>query len=186
MPNYPSVQFNRPNLEQAEALHQSALTLFEEQQFREALELLERAIGLDQIGALNQYLSLRAECARRIERPSPQLALDWYNHAKSLTAEGRFHDAQVAYQEAMTLDSSFLWPGNNLAWMLSTSTERTVRDGHEAVRVAEEVCQRSNWSCWAFLGTLAAAYAEAGRFPKEKKGTEVRRWAARAAARPPR
>jgi hypothetical protein len=33
-------------------------------------------------------------------------------------------------------------------------------------RFAIEVCEKSNWNCWSFLGTLAAAYATAGEFAK--------------------
>jgi Flp pilus assembly protein TadD len=53
---------------------------------------------------------------------------------------------------------------NNLAWLLATAPEARSRDGSEAVRLAELACQLSNYQVTAYVGTLAAAYAEAGRF----------------------
>jgi hypothetical protein len=39
-----------------------------------------------------------------------------------------------------------------------------VRDGKEAVRLAEQACELTGHKRPLFLGTLSAAYAEAGRF----------------------
>jgi hypothetical protein len=50
--------------------------------------------------------------------------------------------------------------------MLSTSKDRSVCNGTEAVQLALAACQRSNWNCWAFVETLAAAYAEVGDFER--------------------
>jgi hypothetical protein len=41
-----------------------------------------------------------------------------------------------------------------------------VRDGTAAVQYAEHACQLTDYQQTAHLGTLAAAYAEAGRFPE--------------------
>ena len=53
---------------------------------------------------------------------------------------------------------------NNLAWLLATSPDSTARNGAEAVRLAEQGCRLSGYQQAQLLGTLAAAYAEAGRF----------------------
>jgi tetratricopeptide (TPR) repeat protein len=50
--------------------------------------------------------------------------------------------------------------------MLSTSKDDSECNGPEAVRLALEACEKSNWNCWAFLGTLAAAYAAAGDYER--------------------
>lgn len=55
-------------------------------------------------------------------------------------------------------------PANNLAWLLATCPVAELRDGKEAVRLAEHVCADAAWREPATLDTLAAAYAEAGRF----------------------
>lgn len=53
---------------------------------------------------------------------------------------------------------------NNLAWALATSPEAVKRDGALAVELAEEACQETQYQMTTLVGTLAAAYAEAGRF----------------------
>jgi tetratricopeptide (TPR) repeat protein len=88
-------------------------------------------------------------------------------HAKmgELLAElGRSQEAIVHYREALRLQPD-LWPVlNNLAWILATDPNPANRDGQAAVRLAEHACvvtgQREPW----VEGTLAASYAEAGRF----------------------
>jgi len=53
---------------------------------------------------------------------------------------------------------------NELAWILATDPDSTVRDGEEAVRLSERACALTNRGRPKFLLTLATAYAEAGRF----------------------
>ncbi len=53
---------------------------------------------------------------------------------------------------------------NNLAWSLATDPDATHRNGTLAVRLAEDACQRTHYKVTIMVGTLAAAYAEAGRF----------------------
>jgi Flp pilus assembly protein TadD len=55
---------------------------------------------------------------------------------------------------------------NNLAWLLATCSDDTLRDGKEAVECAERACRLTMNKQTAYIGTLAAAYAEAGRFPE--------------------
>jgi hypothetical protein len=53
---------------------------------------------------------------------------------------------------------------NNLAWSLATNRDPTKRDGEMAVKLAEDACQRTQFKETIMVGTLAAAYAESGRF----------------------
>jgi Flp pilus assembly protein TadD len=55
---------------------------------------------------------------------------------------------------------------NNVAWWLATDADTAVRNGKAAVQLAERAVQVCNGRAPAVLGTLAAAYAEAGRFPE--------------------
>jgi tetratricopeptide (TPR) repeat protein len=52
----------------------------------------------------------------------------------------------------------------SLAWLRATSSDPAWRDGAEAVRLAERACQVTGYADPDDLDTLAAAYAEAGRF----------------------
>jgi tetratricopeptide (TPR) repeat protein len=53
---------------------------------------------------------------------------------------------------------------NALAWILATNPDGRVRDGAEAVRLAEQAVRETRGANPVVLGTLAAAYAEQGRF----------------------
>ena len=57
------------------------------------------------------------------------------------------------------------WPEalNNLAWILAANPDATLRNGPEAVTLAERACKLTDYKEGVFVGTLAAAYAEAGR-----------------------
>jgi membrane associated rhomboid family serine protease len=53
---------------------------------------------------------------------------------------------------------------NGLAWTLATDRNSALRNGPEAVKLAEKACERSNWKTAEYVDTLAAAYAEVGRW----------------------
>jgi tetratricopeptide (TPR) repeat protein len=55
---------------------------------------------------------------------------------------------------------------DGLAWFLATYPDATLRNGPEAVRLAEHACTVTRRGDPTLLDTLAAAYAEAGRFPE--------------------
>jgi Dolichyl-phosphate-mannose-protein mannosyltransferase/Tetratricopeptide repeat len=55
---------------------------------------------------------------------------------------------------------------DELAWLLATYPDSNARDGAEAVRLAARACELTDRRVPALLATLAAAYAEAGDFPR--------------------
>ncbi|MFO0893072.1 MAG: tetratricopeptide repeat protein [Isosphaeraceae bacterium] len=55
---------------------------------------------------------------------------------------------------------------NNLAWMLSTCPDESLRDGVRAVALARQACEATHWEHPFCLGTLAAALAETGAYPE--------------------
>ena len=62
---------------------------------------------------------------------------------------------------------------NNLAWILATDPDAVVRNGVEAVQRAERACQLTGYKQPSMISTLAAAYAEAGRFPEAVTTAEM-------------
>ena len=76
----------------------------------------------------------------------------------------RFTDAVSYYQRALELDTNSVLALNNLAWLRATASDPILRNGDEAVQLAERACQLTNYKEPFLIGTLAAAYAEAGRF----------------------
>ena len=55
------------------------------------------------------------------------------------------------------------------AWTLATCPDDKVRDGRKAVELAEKLCPAEAQVPVEYLDTLAAAYAEAGRFDDARK-----------------
>jgi hypothetical protein len=55
---------------------------------------------------------------------------------------------------------------NDTAWVLATSRDASIRNGNEAIVLAEHAVQLSSAREPAILGTLAAVYAETGSFDK--------------------
>jgi Flp pilus assembly protein TadD len=75
-------------------------------------------------------------------------------------------EAMAYYQKAIELQPQFVPAQINLAWMLATWPEPSVRNGGKAVALAKQANQFSKDKDPLILRTLAAAYAEAGRFPE--------------------
>ncbi len=84
--------------------------------------------------------------------------------ALALDSQGQVGEAAGHYREAVRLSPDTPLYLNDLAWFLATNPKAELRDGAEAVRLAERARDLSGGKqalCW---GTLDAAYAEAGRF----------------------
>lgn len=79
------------------------------------------------------------------------------------------------YRESLRADPNRPEAMNNLAWILATHEDAKLRDGAEAVRLAEQACRLTERRLAMTIGTLAAAYAEAGRFPEAIKAAEEAR-----------
>ena len=61
---------------------------------------------------------------------------------------------------------------NDLAWILATDPRPEIRNGPDAVEFAIQACGFTRGTQPVFLGTLAAAYAEEGRFDDAVSATQ--------------
>lgn len=86
------------------------------------------------------------------------------NLASVLNKSGLVKEAVSEFEEALRLDPDSLEGLNNLAWVLATSIHDDIRNGAAAVQYAERACRIAGTNTPFFAGTLAASYAEAGRF----------------------
>jgi Flp pilus assembly protein TadD len=84
----------------------------------------------------------------------------------ALATQGKVDEAISHYRIACHLPSSASDSSamNNLAWILAASSTPERRDGAAAVKLAARACELDHNQQPIFIGTLAAAYAEAGRF----------------------
>ena len=86
------------------------------------------------------------------------------NLADALTRLGRYGEAVSYLEAALRVNPNSTRAMNNLAWTLATCPEAGVRDGARAVELGEHACALTHYKQTIFIGTLAAAYAESGRF----------------------
>ncbi len=86
------------------------------------------------------------------------------NFASALLRLGQTQAAVNQWEEALKIDPDSAEALNNLAWVLATSEAAELRDGQRAVQLAERACELTQSKQTIMVGTLAAAYAEAGRF----------------------
>ncbi len=96
----------------------------------------------------------------------PDSAEPHNNLGNALRQEGRIGEAISHYQKALEIQPQSVPVQNNLAWMLATCPGASFRNGAKAVELAEQANQLSGNQNPLILRTLAAAYAEAGRFPE--------------------
>jgi spermidine synthase len=94
----------------------------------------------------------------------PDPADEQYTIAAKLYDQGNHPAALAHYKLALQSDPELPEALSNLAWLLATTPNDSLRNGAEAVQLAEKACALSRNRVPAFVGTLAAAYAEAGRF----------------------
>jgi protein O-mannosyl-transferase len=81
-----------------------------------------------------------------------------------LRQAGSAKEAIAHFQEALQIQPGNPLVENNLAWLLATSPEASLRDGARAVELAQHAKTLLGGENAVVLHTLAAALAEAGRF----------------------
>ena len=95
-----------------------------------------------------------------------------YNLGNTLLYLMRPKDAVAEYERAFQMNPKDAEALNNLAWVLATWPDSTGRDGAKAVEWAEKADALTERRSAVHGATLAAAYAEAGRFPEAIKTCE--------------
>jgi tetratricopeptide (TPR) repeat protein len=94
----------------------------------------------------------------------PGLAEVHGNLAMALGEQGKPADAITHWREVVRLEPTNLRAVNQLAWSMATAPEASLRNGAAASELAQWAVKLSRGLEPIPLATLAAAYAEAGRF----------------------
>jgi len=87
-----------------------------------------------------------------------------YNLGNTLLQMGQASEAVIEYERAVRINPKDTQALNNLAWVLATWPGALIRDGTKAVELAERAESLTQRRSPVISGTLAAAYAEVGRF----------------------
>ena len=165
----------RDNANNAKALGGLAYILFCGGRFDEAVEQYRAAVRIEPNSAkvhfgLAEVLRMQHKDDEAIEQYSlalrfePKLAEVHYQLAGLYAAR---HDAAAAIaqlRETVRLAPDWFLALNNLAWMLATEPDANLRNGSEATRMAIRAAVAAGRNNPNALDTLAAAYAETGRF----------------------
>ncbi len=140
-----------------------------EAEYRRALALSPgNVIALDGLGVLLGVQGRNAEAVEYLSLAAERIPSDpliQYHLGTALLHLGG-HDAQAAagLREAVRLRPEWVQAANRLAWLLATSPDASVRDGAEALRLAERARARLGRPDPGLLDTQAAALAALGRF----------------------
>ncbi|MCP4592264.1 MAG: tetratricopeptide repeat protein [bacterium] len=147
---------NAGRLDEATMVYREALRLAPEDAAAwHELSRTLRAQGemVEAVSALRQVIALRPMHGLAVEELS-QILLDQGRHAEAL---------KVLSGPAMVKHPGLV---NQLAWLLATCPEPALRDGSQAIALAELLCPRFPECDPYHLDTLAAALAEGGRFER--------------------
>ena len=142
-----------------DALSDQGKTAEAEAEYATAIQLMpDNNVLLQTIEASKTLARLRETLKTE---PTPEIHVEM---AEILNAKDRFQDAAEHYLAALKLKPEAPEILNNLAWLLATCTDKKVRDGSRAIEYARHACELTHFEQTVCLGTLAAAYAEAGKF----------------------
>jgi len=81
-----------------------------------------------------------------------------------LNQRGQVDEAIQHWQKALQIRPQYLPAQNNLAWVLATNPDPSLRNGGKAIQLALQANQFTGGTNLLILRTLAAAYAGAGQF----------------------
>jgi tetratricopeptide (TPR) repeat protein len=96
----------------------------------------------------------------------PRTAEFHYKLANACSQVGRTTDAIREYNVALQIQPDHVQACNNLAWILASNPDASLRNGPTAVTLAERAEQLSRGENPVVLGTLAVAYANVGNFTR--------------------
>jgi tetratricopeptide (TPR) repeat protein len=122
-------------------------------------------VFLLELGRVNESLT-HLQKALEIE---PNFAAAHYNLGNTYLQMGQANEAIAHYKRALEIDPDDTEALNNMSWILATWPDALTRDGAKAVELAERADFLTRGESPVASATLAAAYAEAGRFPEALK-----------------
>jgi tetratricopeptide (TPR) repeat protein len=103
-------------------------------------------------------------CFRQTLSLNPRFVEAWAELGMAFFNNGQTQEAEASWQRALDINPAQPQVQNNLASVLATASDPSLRNGTRAMALAEEANQLTEGGNAIILATLAAAYAEAGRY----------------------
>jgi tetratricopeptide (TPR) repeat protein len=124
------------------------------------------------LGLAYSVLGGKEEAVKELQQAvelNPKYAEAEYDLGCGLLELGRVNEAFDHFEKALEIDphfaeTHFAERSNDLAWSFATDPDAAKRNGPLAVKLAEGACRMTHYQTTMAVGTLGAAYAEAGRF----------------------
>lgn len=165
----------RIDYKNGEAYSNYGVALAQKGELEKAIPFLKKAVKLHPSNYNFQYnlangLSLMEKYQEAIPylleaiQLNPKYAEPHNNLGTAYIKTGKIEDAVFEYRKALEINPGLLEAARNLAWLLATNKNSAIRNGIEAVQLAEYANEHTNSNFPEILDTLAAAYAESERF----------------------
>jgi protein O-mannosyl-transferase len=94
------------------------------------------------------------------------------NLCRALEEKGGIREAIGFYHDTLAIKPNMTLGLSKLSWLLSTSADPSLRNGAEAVELAQKAVQLSNGRDLAAFDCLGAAYAEVGRYSEAAEAAQ--------------
>ncbi|MGB9005423.1 MAG: tetratricopeptide repeat protein [Candidatus Aminicenantales bacterium] len=147
----------------------------EAEQYDKSLADLNRALQLDPefveaYGARGDTYLFKGDYQKAVADYSvflksfPKVSMAYFRRGQAYGRLKRYREAIADFQKAIELEPKSIEAHNSLAWLLATAPEDGVRNGLQAIDYARKALDLAGDNNYFYMDTLAAAYAEAGRF----------------------
>ncbi len=175
--------------ETAAPLADAAQEAFASLDFAKAIDLMTRAIAEDPAnpllyanrGSCYDSLQKTTEALRDFDTAAqkttdlsknakdPDLAPILYNRGIALVHAGRFKEAIADFEKSISVDEEFPDVRNELAWILATCSDASLRNPKKALELVLAETKRNGLHSPMAADTLAAAHAVNGKFEEAAK-----------------
>jgi tetratricopeptide (TPR) repeat protein len=170
-PDQPEVNYNLANILARKGRFSEAVAHYKEAlNFRP--DYLEAHSNLAKALAKQGKLEEAIQHWQELVRINPDESILHSNLGTAYRRLGKLDEAIMHWERALRLNPDYVSVLNKLAWLLATCENPNYRAGGQAVELAERGCKLTAYKEPRLLDTLAAAYAEAGRFDEAVRTAE--------------
>jgi tetratricopeptide (TPR) repeat protein len=152
-----------------------AKILAEKGEFAEAIRLYEHAVKANpKLAELRYNLALAYRGVGRLDEAisqfsaaielNPGLADAYLELGRTFAQAHRYGEAIQTFRRGLEVEPRQMIMGNEMAWLMATAPEASVRNAPQAIQIGERLAELTTRKEPKPLDTLAAAYADAGRF----------------------